>query len=298
MDFPLVSIGLVAYNRENWIGRAIDSVLSQHYQNIELIISNDCSTDQTHNVCTEYAQKDKRIRYYNQQKNLGMTQNFVFVQKQAKGEFFMWLSDDDWLEKDYVSECLNALKENSDYSLVCGKTKFYKDDILLEKEDVLNITNCNAKERVLNYYKAVKSNVVLYGLMPIEIIKEAEYKNTFGADLLLSAQVVFMGKVKTLENTFFNYSEGGISNSSEKLAQYYGFTKRQSRFPYRVLVREAFWDILMHSKVYHRISLLTRLVFAFRAAFILRERFAQFKIETLIRSTLKIRTRLKTVLRV
>lgn len=293
---PLVSVGLVAYNRERKIGRAIESVLNQDYQNIELVISNDCSTDNTGLVCFEYAKNDKRIKYYNQQRNLGMTQNFIFVQEKAKGEFFMWLSDDDWLEKDYISKCLKVLMENKDYSLACGKTKFYKDDSLLDKEDVLNITDNKPQERVLNYYKGVKSNVILYGLMPIGVVRNSTYKNTFGADLLLSAQVVFQGKVLTLDDTFFYYSEGGISNNSEKLAQYYGFSKKEAAYPYRVLVKSAFWDILENGSVYKSIPLHKRVAFALNAAFILRERFAQYRLETFIRSNLKLRTRFKILL--
>lgn len=297
MNLPLISVGLVAYNREIKISRAIESVLNQHYPKIELIISNDCSTDQTHDVCIKYAQKDKRIRYFNQRKNLGMTQNFEFVQKQANGEFFMWLSDDDWVEKDYILKCLKFLQENKDYSLVCGKTRFYQNDVLAEKEDVLNIENIKAQDRVLEYFRTVNSNVILYGLMPKEVTNTLFHKNTFGADLLLSAQVVFQGKTRTLEDTYFNYSEGGISNNSEKLAQYYGFTKKQARHPYRVFVKEAFWSILQYSRIYQRLPLLQRMAFALRASFILRERFGQYKWETSVRGRLRLRTRMKNLIK-
>ena len=295
MDFPLVSIGLVAYNREQKIGRAIESVLSQDYQNIELIISNDFSTDNTHDTCLAYAKKDGRVRYFNQKVNLGMTQNFVFVQKEAKGDFFMWLSDDDWLDKDYISKCIKSLR-NKEYSLVCGKTRFYKDDTLLNKEDVLNINDNNSEKRVIDYFKSVGSNVILYGLMPMEVINKVVYKNTFGADLLVSAQVVFQGKVRTLEDTFFNYSEGGISNSSEKLAQYYGFNKKQALHPYRVLVKSVFLDVFVGGPIYQSLPLVQRFILALQAALVIRERFAQFQLETKIRSNLKIRTRFKKMI--
>ena len=97
-ETPLVSIGIPTYNRERLIGRAIESALNQDYPNIEIVISDNASTDATSEVCRRYAQEQPNVRYVRQPRNLGAIRNFDAVLRQSSGQFFMWLGDDDWLE--------------------------------------------------------------------------------------------------------------------------------------------------------------------------------------------------------
>jgi glycosyltransferase involved in cell wall biosynthesis len=70
-----VSIGLPVYNGENYIQEAIESILSQTFEDFELIISDNASTDQTEAICRSFALKDERIRYFRNQENLGASSN-------------------------------------------------------------------------------------------------------------------------------------------------------------------------------------------------------------------------------
>ena len=108
---PLVSIGMPVYNDAKFISQALNSLLNQSYQNIELIISDDGSTDGSDLICHNYACKDPRIHYIRQPINLGIQKNMEFVLKEAKGEFFMWAGDDDLWEKEFISELLTPLQE-------------------------------------------------------------------------------------------------------------------------------------------------------------------------------------------
>lgn len=92
---PLVSILMTAYNRERLISEAIDSVLSSTYQNFELIIVDDCSTDSTYYVAEKYAEKDKRISLYRNKYNLGDYPNRNQAAKYANGEYIKYLDSDD-----------------------------------------------------------------------------------------------------------------------------------------------------------------------------------------------------------
>ncbi|MEM4134638.1 MAG: glycosyltransferase, partial [Candidatus Micrarchaeia archaeon] len=76
---PLVSIGMPVYNGERFIRQALDSLLAQDYENFELIISDNASEDKTPEICLEYAARDKRIRYYRNEKNMGAAWNFKRV---------------------------------------------------------------------------------------------------------------------------------------------------------------------------------------------------------------------------
>ncbi|MEO1673070.1 MAG: glycosyltransferase, partial [Cyanobacteria bacterium J06631_2] len=82
---PLVSIGMPVYNGANFIREALDSILSQTFDNFELVICDNASIDETEKICREYASKDSRIHYHRSQQNLGATWNFNRVFELASG---------------------------------------------------------------------------------------------------------------------------------------------------------------------------------------------------------------------
>src|SRR3989338_6956363 len=100
----LVSIGLPVYNggAPNKLPRTLASLLAQTYTNIELIISDNASTDDTEVICREHAVRDSRIRYVRQERNITQIPNVEFVMRQARGEYFMLASDDDWWHPEFV----------------------------------------------------------------------------------------------------------------------------------------------------------------------------------------------------
>src|SRR5260370_26665324 len=122
---PLVTIGLPTFNRATKLKRAIETALGQSYQNLELVISDNASTDGTYELCEEFCRRDQRVKYIQQPSNLGAAANFRAVLNHAQDEFFMWLGDDDWLDLDYVFECIRVLKERPDHNLVCGRARYY-----------------------------------------------------------------------------------------------------------------------------------------------------------------------------
>ena len=95
MNDPLVSVLMTAYNRERYIAEAIDSVLSSTYQNWELIIVDDGSKDNTVTIAKSYAAKDKRIKVYMNEKNLGDYPNRNKAASYAKGKYLKYLDSDD-----------------------------------------------------------------------------------------------------------------------------------------------------------------------------------------------------------
>ena len=109
---PLVSVGLVTYNRVRYLSGVIDSWLAQTYKNFELIISDDASSDETQKICEERVRKDKRIRYFRQKKNLNVPLNFKFVLQEAKGKYFIWATDDDLWDKRLLEDCVNVFQQN------------------------------------------------------------------------------------------------------------------------------------------------------------------------------------------
>ena len=109
---PKVSIGMPVFNSEFKIKKALDSLLTQSFSNFEIIISDNCSKDNTMIICEDYKSKDYRIKYFRQSKNIGAFSNFEFVLNKAKSKYFMWASDDDfWLPK-FIENCIKLLEKN------------------------------------------------------------------------------------------------------------------------------------------------------------------------------------------
>jgi glycosyltransferase involved in cell wall biosynthesis len=118
---PKLFIGMPVYNCENYISSALDSILKQDFEDWQLLISDNCSTDNTGKISLQYASIDSRISYIKQDNNIGAANNFLFLLKRAKSQFFMWAAADDEWSKNYVSECINLLNKNSDIHFASGK---------------------------------------------------------------------------------------------------------------------------------------------------------------------------------
>jgi glycosyltransferase involved in cell wall biosynthesis len=109
---PRLSIGLPVYSGEKYLAESLESLLGQTYEDFELIISDNASTDSTAEICRHYAKQDSRIRYMAQPRNIGLVANHNFVIEQASGELFKWASDDDLYARDLLKRCVEALDEH------------------------------------------------------------------------------------------------------------------------------------------------------------------------------------------
>jgi glycosyltransferase involved in cell wall biosynthesis len=119
---PLVSIGIPTYNRaDSYLRYALRSAVSQSYQNIEIIVSDNCSTDSTALVVKEF--DDPRIRYYRQTENIGPVNNRNFCLEQSRGQYFLLLFDDDVIDDDFISTCVEAVKCGSEPGVILTGTR-------------------------------------------------------------------------------------------------------------------------------------------------------------------------------
>lgn len=109
---PLVSIGMPLYNEERYLRPMIDSLISQDYDNFELIISDNASVDSTPQICQEYAAKDHRVRYYRNEINIGASGNFKRVFELSQGDYFAWVAGHDLWHSTFLSQCLEILLQD------------------------------------------------------------------------------------------------------------------------------------------------------------------------------------------
>lgn len=117
-----VSVGLAVRNGLHVLRRCIDSVLSQDFTDLELVVSDNVSDDGTPELLAEYARADPRVRLSANPENIGSHENMNRVLEQSRGTFFRWISADDWLEPGCLSACVRALEERDD---AIGATTYF-----------------------------------------------------------------------------------------------------------------------------------------------------------------------------
>jgi glycosyltransferase involved in cell wall biosynthesis len=110
---PLVTIAIPTYNRaEGYLRQSLESALAQTHQDLEVILSDNCSTDDTEGLAAEYCRGDKRLTYFRQSQNIGPNSNFNFCLAKARGRYFLLLPDDDLIDPDFVETCVRALRDD------------------------------------------------------------------------------------------------------------------------------------------------------------------------------------------
>ena len=171
----LVSIGLPVYNGAPRMRKAVDSLLAQTYRNIELILADDCSTDETQQICLQYAAQDKRVRYIRQEKNLGHIENVYFVLAQAAGKYFMLAADDDRWDPRFIADLLPWLETHEEYGVAMSSYERVDDQgnriDVISYSDGLDVTR-------QSYYKVFEKMVLrlpihifLYGIFRTEFLR-------------------------------------------------------------------------------------------------------------------------------
>jgi glycosyltransferase involved in cell wall biosynthesis len=117
IDQPLVSVLMTAFNREKYIGEAIDSVLASGYTHFELIIVDDCSSDKTVDIARSYESKDTRVRVYQNERNLGDYINRNKAAGYGSGKYFKYLDSDDIIYPQSLSMFVDGMEKNPDAAL-------------------------------------------------------------------------------------------------------------------------------------------------------------------------------------
>jgi glycosyltransferase involved in cell wall biosynthesis len=111
------------YNGERFLEEVLHSVLNQTFTDFELIISDNASTDRTGEIAQAYANRDDRIRYYLNEKNIGAGRNIQRVCELAMGKYFKWAAADDLLEPDFLRRCVEILEHDPDCVVAQASTK-------------------------------------------------------------------------------------------------------------------------------------------------------------------------------
>src|SRR5690242_8968780 len=110
MGTPKVTVGMPVYNGERYMRFALDSLLAQDFQDFEIVISDNASTDRTSEICAEYAARDSRVRYHRNATNIGASPNYNRTFELARGQYFKWCAHDDVCLPSFLSKCVATME--------------------------------------------------------------------------------------------------------------------------------------------------------------------------------------------
>lgn len=113
---PKLSICLPTYNGEETVAKTIENILAQSYQNFEIIVNDDCSTDKTGEIVKSF--EDKRIKFFKNEKNLGYGDNLNTFKEKVRGEIMVMMAQDDLMLKDALAKIMSGFSLDDDIGIV------------------------------------------------------------------------------------------------------------------------------------------------------------------------------------
>lgn len=243
MNLPFVVIGIPIYNEEKYVAETILSAINQSYKNIRILISDNCSTDSSFEIAAKYAKDNDRIKLIRQEKNIGVLENFRSVLLNADGKYFMWLGGHDMISKNYVSDAVDLLEKNKDFSLVYFNHQFIDEFGKESHTPVLsNIdsTGLNREERLLKVVSHLHWCTSVHGLFRQELKNKIPFINCAGPDHLILYALSNLGNIKYIDEIgYFRREIRKTETDEERFVRYntYGFDTKNK---YKDLVFEHF----------------------------------------------------------
>ncbi len=184
---PLVSIVIPIFNAEKYLKKCIESVIQQSYKNIEVILVDDGSTDNSSIIYQEYIKKDNRLKVQNQ-KNFGVSvarNNGIHI---ARGEYILFVDADDWLERNMIELMCNKLEKDKEIDVcICGYKECYE-----EKNQIKNIifsnklTDINFVDLILNEKNLIK------GYLFNKMFRREKIIEYFNTNIAIKEDLVFI----------------------------------------------------------------------------------------------------------
>ena len=219
-QLPLVSIGVPVYNgnsKKNLfsidISKSLKSILNQSYPNIEVIISDNASTDGTSEIIKSLCENDSRIKYFRQSKVIPSVENFRFVFNKSSGQYFKWNCHDDCISDNFIEKNLQFLENNSEFTFSSSPC-FFDHDFVKKKNKLEFNFNFNTFERIKHFHKISSyCHSLFYGLIRKKNLnKTTDFsKNYWAMDWIIVLELLFEGKFKTIDDGYIIIGSAGAS---------------------------------------------------------------------------------------
>ena len=180
----LISVIINVYNGEKYIKKCLDSVINQTYDNIEILVVDDCSKDNTLNIINSYS--DKRIRLLKNKKNMGLSLSRNVGIDNAKGKYLYFVDVDDYIEKDTIEYLYNLIKKYNVKIATCNTLNIYNYDFKLKNESE-KIYIKEPKEMIRNILLYINNDGTTWNkLIDRELFNEIRFEDRIVNDVVVT----------------------------------------------------------------------------------------------------------------
>jgi len=201
-----ITIGMPTYNAENHVAEAIECVLNQSFGDLDLLISDNASTDNTENICRHYMNNDNRVKYFRHQQNLGATENYNFVFRKSRSELYKWHSSNDYFTENTIEKCIDVLDKFSEVVLCYPPTKLFNQsfDDAEDYDDNMIARSDSAVNRFFHVIDNMALNNVMNGVIRSNALQKTPLIREFPyADRNMVAELALLGKIVSAEGCCF-----------------------------------------------------------------------------------------------
>ena len=248
----MISIGLPVYNGEQFLPKKFNSLLSQTFQNFEIIVSDNASTDTTKSICESFMKKDSRIKYFKQEKNLGVIANYNFVLEKANGEYFVWTAADDIMDTNFLEKLIQKLQQNKQAIACMSNIKFHgitennfkKFNKLLQKiglsfRPFSHFPISGSYEKKINLFLKTLPWHLFYSVYKTEVLKKTTLIKLAGFDALPILNSLKFGDIEVVHDVFLDvFACGRQSEGMIQAAKRFNNGRLEILFLFYPLTRE------------------------------------------------------------
>ena len=203
---PKVTVGLPVYNGERHLREAIESILGQSMGDLQLLISDNASTDGTPGICEEYVARDPRVRYFRNDHNVGVFRNYDLAFQRSDADYFKWAAVGDICAPTFVSRCMEVLTRQADVVLAFPRTVLFDTELGDGRvyDDELDLQDDSPGERFRKFLGRARLNNVMNGVIRADKLRETALNQVFkSSDMSMIAELTLRGKFVQLPEALY-----------------------------------------------------------------------------------------------
>jgi len=256
---PLVTIAIPLYNEEKFILETVYSAINQTYKNIEIIISDNCSTDCSSEKIIEVVQKNTNVQLIKHPVNIGATANFNFLKNEAKGEYFMWLGAHDVISKNYIENSIKVLDQNLGIVMAFHNAVFFSDTLNLDnlQGDASSYIDTMSYKKVRGRMYEVVSKLsyctAIHGVFRTKVLRNNPLQEgVMGPDHLVLFETAAYGHIKNIQKIgYFRRTLHVNENQETKMKRYreYKIVENIKSNPFNTLAEKHLTCLLRSEKL-------------------------------------------------
>lgn len=203
-----VSLAVPVFNGEQFLEGALSAILDQTFEDFEVVITDNASTDKTSDICTSFFASDRRIRYVRLPENIGAGPNFNHAFSLCTGKYFKWCAHDDLISPNFLERCVETLDNRPDVALAFGRTECIDSTGAAidwaEEHHMPPIEDDDPAKRLGRAIRESGTCFPIFGLFRSDALRKTTlHRPYYGSDRALLAEVALLGKLALVEDAVF-----------------------------------------------------------------------------------------------